>query len=184
MRRQRRLLRRSPSSRRSKTPIPSPIENTYRPTPQIDLVQGFGYDWRHLRQAEDFNSSIFGPTLAAPYPFGVVNYPLTDSSAPSFQGAAIYRYTDKDEVHFNVSDRDRFPTLFERFSSRFGSSIANPELEPERAINFDLGWSSQFAPRSKVSVDVFYDIIRNYIQQVPVTSLWRRHNPEPECRQR
>ena len=37
------------------------VENTYRPTPQIDLVQGFGYDWRHLRQAEDFNSSIFGP---------------------------------------------------------------------------------------------------------------------------
>ena len=146
------------------------VENTYRPTPQIDLVQGFGYDWRHLRQAEDFNSSIFGPTLAAPYPFGVVNYPLTNSSAPSFQGAAIYHFTDKEEAHFNVSDRDRFPTLFEQFSSRFGSSIANPDLEPERAINFDLGWSDQIAPRTKVSADVFYDIIRNYIQQVPVTS--------------
>ena len=146
------------------------VENTYRPTPQIDLVQGFGYDWRHLRQAKDFNSSIFGPTFAAPYPFGVVNYPLTHSSAPSFQGAAIYHFTDKEEAHFNVSDRYRFPTLFERFSSRFGSSIANPDLEPERAINFDLGWSDQIAPRTKVSADVFYDIIRNYIQQVPVTS--------------
>ncbi len=139
------------------------IENTYRPTPQIDLVQGFSYDWRHLRQAEDYNTS---PTPAEP--FGVVHYPVSDASAPNFQGAAIYRYTNKETVYANVSDRERFPTLFERFSTQFGGAENNPALEPERAINFDIGWSSEFAPRSKVTFDVYYDVIRNLIQQVPV----------------
>ena len=109
------------------------VENTYRPTPQIDLVQGFGYDGGICAKRRTSILRFPPPTLAAPYPFGVVNYPLTDSSAPSIQGAAIYRYTNKEEVHFNVSDRDRFPTLFERFSSRFGSSIANPELRARSA---------------------------------------------------
>jgi iron complex outermembrane recepter protein len=142
------------------------IENTYHPTPQIDLVQGFSYDWRHLRQAQDFNSSL--PTPSSPTPFGVVNYPVNDGHAPNFQGAAIYHYTDKDNIHANVSDRERFPTLFERFSTRFGGATSNPGLEPERAINFDIGWSSEFAPRSKVTVDLFYSVVRNLIQSVPV----------------
>jgi iron complex outermembrane recepter protein len=142
------------------------LENTYHPIPQIDLVQGFSYDWRHLRQAQDFNSNL--PTKTSPYPFGVVNYPVNDGTAPNFQGAAVYRYSDTDNVHFNVSDRERFPTLFERFSTQFGGATSNPSLAPERAINFDLGWASNFAPRSKITVDVYYDIIRNLIQSVPV----------------
>lgn len=133
------------------------VENTYHPTKDIDLVQGFGYDWRHLRKAEDF---VVGT--------GVVGYKLTDMVAPNFQGAAIWRYSDTEKVYFNVSDRARFPTLFERFSSRFGGATSNPGLTPERAINFDLGWSSEFAPGSHVSVDVFHSIVRNLIQSVPV----------------
>jgi iron complex outermembrane receptor protein len=138
------------------------LENTFRPTRDIDLVQGFSYDWRHLRQAQDFNSSA-----SANSPFGVVNYRVNDARGPNFQGAAIWRYSEGDNVHFNVSDRQRFPTLFERFSTRFGGAVSNPRLTPERAINFDLGWSSAFAPNSRVSIDAFYSIVRNLIQSVP-----------------
>ena len=142
------------------------IENSYRPTKLLELVQGFSYDWRHLRQAEDFNSSL--PTASSNFPFGVVNYPVNDGHAPNFQGAAIVHYDDKSNVHFNVSDRERFPTLFERFSTQFGGATSNPALQAERAINFDLGWATEFAPRSKITVDVYYDIVRNLIQSVPV----------------
>ena len=138
------------------------LENTLRPTKDIDLVQGVSYDWRHLRQAQDFNSS---PSPSSP--FGVVNYRVNDSKGPNFQGAAIWRYTETDNIHFNISDRQRFPTLFERFSTRFGGAVSNPGLTPERAINFDLGWSSAFAPNSRISIDAFYSIVRNLIQSVP-----------------
>ena len=57
---------------------------------------------------------------------GVIGYQLRDVQAPNFQGAAIWRYSDTNKVYFNVSDRERFPTIFERFSSRFGGATSNP----------------------------------------------------------
>lgn len=135
------------------------VENTLHPREDIDLVAGFAYDWRHLRKAEDY---VVGT--------GMIGYRLQDSTAPNYQGAAIWRYNDTDKVYFNVSDRERFPTIFERFSSRFGGATSNPALRPERATNFDLGWSSEFAPGSRVSVDVFHSIVSDLIQSVPAPS--------------
>lgn len=135
------------------------IENMFHPIPEIDIVGGFAYDWRHLRKAEDF---VVGA--------GTISYALRDMSAPNYQGAVIWRYSDTEKVYFNVSDRNRFPTLFERFSSRFGGATSNPALRPERATNFDLGWSSEFAPGSRVAVDVFHSIVTDLIQNVPAPS--------------
>jgi len=132
------------------------VENTFHPRQDIDIVGGFSYDWRHLRQAEGFA-----------LPQGVINYQPTDVQAPNYQGAAIWRYTDTDRIYFNGSSRTRYPTLFERFSTRFGGATSNPTLMPERATNFDLGWSSLFAPGSRVSVDVFYSLVDKLIQSVP-----------------
>jgi iron complex outermembrane receptor protein len=135
------------------------VENTLHPRGDVDIVGGFSYDWRHLRQAQGFA-----------LPQGVINYTPQDMSAPNYQGAIIWRYngTDKDRLYFNVSDRVRFPTLFERFSTRFGGATSNPALQPERALNYDLGWSSAFAPNARVSVDLFYSFVENLIQNVPV----------------
>jgi len=120
-------------------------------TPQIDLVQGFGYDWRHLRQAQDFNSSLSAPTLAAPYhsASSIIRLPTPARRASKARRSTISQIRKRPISTFRIATR--FPTLFERFSSRFGSSIANPNLEPERAINFDLGWSSNSlrAPRCR-----------------------------------
>ncbi|MGE0195224.1 MAG: TonB-dependent receptor, partial [Methylocystis sp.] len=133
------------------------VENTFHPRNDIDLVAGFSYDWRHLRQADEFTTDR-----------GFFRYTPKDVQAPNYQGAAIWHYTDQDRLYFNVSSRTRYPTLFERFSSRFGGQTSNPGLKPERATNFDLGWSSVFAPGSRVSVDLFYSLVDKFIQGVPV----------------
>ncbi|MDP3553247.1 MAG: TonB-dependent receptor [Methylocystis sp.] len=132
------------------------VENTFHPRQDIDIVAGFSYDWRHLRQAQGFA-----------VPQGVINYQPIDVQAPNYQGAAIWRYNDTDRVYFNGSSRTRYPTLFERFSTRFGGATSNPTLMPERAANFDLGWSSLIAPGMRVSVDVFYSLVDKLIQSVP-----------------
>jgi len=137
------------------------IENTFHPTKDIDVVGGFSYDWRHLRQAQGFA-----------LPQGIINYTPQDMHAPNYQGAVIWRYsgTDSDRIYFNVSDRVRYPTLFERFSTRFGGATSNAALQPERAVNYNLGWSSQFASNVRVSVDIFHSAVQNLIQSVPVPS--------------
>jgi iron complex outermembrane receptor protein len=137
------------------------IENTIHVNPIFDLVQGFGYDWRDTLQARGFNSSTA--------PYSMIYYPTGTSVAPNIQGAAILRYNDTDKAYFFISDRARFPTLFERYSTRFGLAIANPDLQPERATNFQLGWDGLLMPKMKVSTDVYYSIINDMIQTVGIT---------------
>ncbi len=124
---------------------------------RIDVVGGIGYDWRKLLRAEDFSSST-----------GMVYYPLKDSNAFDWQGAAIYRLNSAQTLHASVSARTRFPTIFERFSSRFGGATSNPGLSPERATNYEVGWSEQLAPGSKIATAVFYNDVTDVIESVPI----------------
>lgn len=137
------------------------IENTIHVTPLFDLVGGFGYDWRDTLQARGFNSSTA--------PYSMIYYPTGTSVAPNIQGAAIYHFNDTDKAYFFVSDRTRFPTLFERYSTRFGLAIANPNLLPERATNFQIGWDGLVTQKMKVSTDAYYSIIANMIETVGIT---------------
>lgn len=133
------------------------LEHTIHVTPSLDLVQGVSYDWRKVSRAEDYTSAN-----------GLFSYPLKNSHALNGQAAAIWRYSETGKLFANVSDRTRFPTLFERYSSRFGGATSNPDLRPERAVNWQAGWSEQFAPGSQASVTAFYSDVKDMIQSVPV----------------
>ena len=85
------------------------LENTVHMTKQFDIVGGASYNWRDLLQAQDWVNGS-----------GFVYYQLKDSNATDWQTAAIYRLTSEETLHASVSARTRFPTIFERFSSRFG----------------------------------------------------------------
>ena len=83
----------------------------------------------------------------------------------NWQGAAILDYSRSGIAHASVSSRTRFATLFERYSTRFGARAANPNLDPERATNYELGASDLFGD-VKVSGAVFYSDIQDSIQNV------------------
>lgn len=132
------------------------LENTFHATNRFDIVAGISYDWRNLQKAEDYADGA------------IINYELRDTHAFNWQTAAVYRYTDTETLHASVSDRTRFPTIFERFSSRFGGATSNPGLAPERARNYEIGWSSAFAPSSQFATAVFYSDVTDVIQSVPI----------------
>jgi iron complex outermembrane recepter protein len=73
-------------------------------------------------------------------------------------------------VHTSVSDRTRFPTLWERFSTRFGDAVPNPELEAERATNIEIGWSDRVFQDLKLGAAVFYSDVRDVIQGVNIAA--------------
>ena len=134
-------------------------ENTFHATRQLSLVAGTSYDWRHLFKAQDY----IDPTTTVPGQF--VNYPLADGSALNGQGAAIWKASDTSSYYFNVSDRTRFPTIMERFSTRFGTAASNPDLKAERAANFELGTKQNIADWY-VAGSIFYSDVSNAIESV------------------
>ncbi|MDR3513525.1 MAG: TonB-dependent receptor [Caulobacteraceae bacterium] len=131
------------------------IEDVFHATAHIDVVGGVSYDWRDLKQAQDYSN-------------GVINYPLRNSNALNGQGAVTYAFDGGAKLYASVSDRTRFPTLFDRFSSRFGGAISNPGLLPERAVNYEVGGSTLITPRLKLDGAVFYSDVTDIIVSVPL----------------
>lgn len=67
-------------------------------------------------------------------------------------------------MHADVSSRTRFPTLFDRYSTRFGTKAQNPGINPERATNYEIGVSDTLVKSVKLSSAVFYSDLDNSIQ--------------------
>ncbi len=134
-----------PAKRQSEETWSFALENTFHATRSLDIVTGASYDTNQVLYAN-----------------GGTDKP--DIDAWNWQAAAIYSYSDTGKVHADVSSRTRFPTLFERYSTRFGSKLANPDIAPERATNYEIGISDNVFRNVHVSSAIFYANIDDSIQ--------------------
>jgi iron complex outermembrane receptor protein len=135
-------------------------ENRLHVTDRVDWVVGASYDWRHLIQAQEFTGANPGQ---------YVDYPLADGNATNVQTAIIFNFSDTGHIQANVSSRARFPTLFERFSTRFGSTLSNPNLKPERATNYEIGYgNTYFDGRLRFDGAVYYSDVKDALVNVPI----------------
>lgn len=130
------------------------FEDTYSINPKVDVVGGVSYEDYKITKAEEFNTTR-----------GLFEYPKGGSDSFNWQGAAIWRYADRAQMHASVSDRSRFPVIFELYSTRFGTTTPNPDLGPERATNYEIGWKG-VTRNVKIETAVFYSDVRDLIQNV------------------
>ena len=133
------------------------LENTFHATSWFDIVGGVSKDHAKLLEAQTFTNQKV-----------MLNYPTGEGEAWNWQSAAILRYSSDGKVYASVSDRTRFPNIFERFSTRFGTATPNPDLKAEEATNYEAGWSDTFNNRLKMSGAIFYTEITDAIQSVVV----------------
>jgi len=133
------------------------LENTFAATADLDLVAGVSYDKNDLELAQEFNTTA-----------GLFELPTRDDDAVNGQVSTRWRYARDSQLHASVSSRVRFPTIFERYSTRFGSALPNPDLRRERGVNYEIGWSRSFSEATKVSAAVFYNDVQDMIQTLIV----------------
>lgn len=131
------------------------LEDTIRPSATVDVVGGISYDHYAVSKAEDFTAAR-----------GLFEYPRGGANAFNWQGAVIWRYRPRAQVHASVSDRARFPLLFELYSTRFGTATPNPDLGPERATNLEAGWKGRPSGALRIEATAFYSDVRDLIQTV------------------
>ena len=135
------------------------LENTFAATDTVDVVAGVSYDKNDLELAQEFNAND-----------GLFEYPTGGTEAYNIQGLIRWSYTEAAQAYASVSSRTRFPTLFERFSTRFGTAIPNPALDPERGLNYEIGWRGELAEDSDVNAAIFYNDVKDMIQTVIVSA--------------
>jgi len=135
------------------------LENVYHATDAVDLLAGVSYDKNDIELAQEFNATQ-----------GLFEYPTGGSSAVNGQISAQWHYSESSLMSASISSRTRFPTIFERFSTRFGTAVPNPNLESERGVNYEIAWQKQFTPVTKLSTALFYSDVKDMIQTVIVTA--------------
>jgi iron complex outermembrane receptor protein len=110
------------------------LENIYHPMATWDVIAGVSYDYRHLVGDSQWIAAGVTPPYGSSFA-----YPVADKHALNGEVAAVYRYSADGSVHASYADRSRFPTLFEMYSTRFGTFKNNPDLQPERSHYLQVG---------------------------------------------
>jgi len=131
------------------------LEDTIHVTPLVEIVGGVSFDKYKITKAEEFNAAR-----------GIFEYPKGGADAFNWQSAVVWHYSTEGQVHASVSDRARFPVIFELYSTRFGTATPNPDLGPERATNLELGWKGDAVRNMRLEGSVFYSDVRDLIQTV------------------
>jgi iron complex outermembrane recepter protein len=135
------------------------IENRLMLTPALTFTAGASYDWRDLQKAEEYGVPATGGAAL------LFSYPLANASAFNWQGQLQWQADADTTAHASVSRRARFPTIFERFSTQFGTAASSPGLKPERSTNYEIGVARQMGAL-RAEATGFYSDLRNAI--VPV----------------
>lgn len=128
------------------------IEDTHQFTDRFSVVAGLGYDRRSVRQAVDTNTGA-------------------DIDAGSFdalnpQLGFFYDISPDQRLHLTAARKSRFPTIKDRYSYRLGQAIPNPDLEPETALHFELGYEGAVTSALTLRANVFASEIEDTIQRV------------------
>ncbi|MCV2217613.1 TonB-dependent receptor plug domain-containing protein [Thauera sp. Sel9] len=135
------------------------LENTFHATSRLDLIAGVSYDTRDTKKVEQFSKGQ-NPEF--------FEYETKDKSAWNYQGAVVYRYSDSGRLNFSASRRISMPTMFHRFSSRFGGATSNPGLKPEKAMNFELALSDRIGDGWFGEIAFFHNEIDDLMQGVDI----------------
>ena len=134
-------------------------ENRFAFTPALSLTLAASYDWRDLSRADEYGTPPGGGSDA------VFSYPLRNAGAFNAQGQLLWNPDADTRINASISSRTRFPTVFERFSTQFGTAASNPGLKVERATNYELGLSRRI-DALRIEAAAFYSDIRDAIVSV------------------
>lgn len=134
-------------------------ENRFAISPELSLTLGASYDWRDLKKAEEYGIPPGGTTNQ------IFSYPLVNAHAFNWQGRLDWALDTDTAAHISISSRARFPTIFERFSTQFGTAASNPGLKPERATNVEIGGRKAFG-NVRLEGAIFYSKVDDAVVSV------------------
>jgi iron complex outermembrane receptor protein len=148
------------------------VEDKIKVSSRWLATAGFSADHLDGLQGESYNSALTGLV-----PFTCLASPSNTSFAGCTahvwnfnpQASASYALGKSGNLFATVADRGRFPMLKDIYSASMGAGLPNPNLEPEHALSWNLGYSRAFGALTVVQGALFRTDLRHAIESVYVT---------------
>src|SRR5215813_13107622 len=132
------------------------IQDVITVSSRIRATVGFSADHLNGLQAQDLSAD-----KAHTVPFA------TDHLWSYNPVASVsYRATESGTFFVSFAEKDRFPTLKDRYSYKAGRAIPNPALVPENAKNWTAGYSQIFARKTIGQIELFRSNVRDEIENI------------------
>lgn len=139
------------------------LEDVYSLNEQLDLIAGINYSYRGNNQAQEYGTHYLTGEKNVAWDF-----PTGSDDAFNYQLAAVYMPVENHEISLSASRKSRFATQKERYSSRFGSAVPNPDLASEFSWIFDLSYKGSIRSIFQYEVSVFYNAIDDAIYSLSI----------------
>lgn len=129
------------------------LEDTIRLGEAFTVVAGVGYDALETIRAQNYSATT--KTFS--------DFPQGDASAWNPQLGLFYKAPTGGVAHATVARKSHLPTIKDRYSYRLGTALPNPDLQPERSTNFELGYQDHLPGKVKVAGTAFLYDLTDYI---------------------
>jgi len=87
----------------------------------------------------------------------------------TWQAGLFYQFNENHEGRITYARKNHFPTMSQRYSTRFGTTLPNSNLGPEQANHFELGWRGSFFDKLlHVWAAAYYSIILGKMATVEI----------------
>ncbi|OLS62545.1 TonB-dependent receptor plug domain-containing protein [Pseudomonas putida] len=145
------------------------LEDTLRLNEIFSIVGGVSYNYRKSLDAENYGTNPGSPRVKTLYDEPTGSDDAVNSQLGLFMNTGPLLDIDHNgQVRLTVSRKSRFATIKDRYSTRFGTVIASPDLKSERATHYELGYSGALTSQWNLDAALFVANIEDSIQQVTV----------------
>lgn len=90
----------------------------------------------------------------------------TKQTANDPQIGLFHDLTPTARLYATIAEKTRLPTLKDRYSARLNTYVENPDLKPEQARNYELGYQGQPWAGARAEAALFWSDVEDKIQSV------------------
>ncbi len=130
------------------------VEDNYKITKDLEFLAGVSYERRKSDLIFDTNTSYLN----------MLNLVANDALTP--QGALVYTLFDGSKLKASIAQKTYLPSMKDRYSRKFGTSVPNVDLKNEKATHYELGYKTM-KNGFDFGLNLFYSNINDAIQAQP-----------------
>jgi iron complex outermembrane receptor protein len=150
------------------------LEDVYTINDYLKGIAGINYSYRKNKRAQEYGTHYLTGEKDVLYDF-----PTGADKALNYQLALIVKPADNHEISFSASRKSRFASQKDRYSSRFGSALPNPDLKSEFSWIFDLTYHGEIKSVILYEVSLYRNNIDNAIYQVTIPGEYQADGVTP-----